>query len=153
MVWGDSAPHAASAARTGQSLILNVGPVAAGSMFSSRHTLLFFLLLLSLAVIGDAQLSTNASTKPSLRVGDYADGLANGTALPLYTLVWRAVGSSFVNPAGVNQTFATDANNAFLAANLPHPMTYTVANIRNAAVFSTSRKVSGVLGRLWLQTV
>ena len=120
-------------------------------MSSSRRCVLLLLLLFCSAVVGDAQLSGNASTKPSLKVGDYADGLANGTALPLYTLVWRAVGSSFSDPAGVNQTFATDANNAFLAANLPHPMTYTVANIRNAAVFSTSRKVSGVLGRLYLQ--
>ena len=102
------------------------------------------LLLLSLAGYGAAQVLGNASTKASLRVGDYADELSNGTALPLYTLIWRAVGSSFFSSDGVNQTFATDANNAFLAAN--HTMTYTVANIRNTAVINTTRKANGTAG-------
>lgn len=104
----------------------------------------FVLLLLSLATYGAAQVLGNASTRSSLRVGDYADELSNGTALPLYTLVWRAVGRSFLSPDGINQTFAIDANNAFLAAN--HTMTYTVANIRNTAVVNTTRKAYGAAG-------
>ena len=110
-----------------------------------RHVVV--LALFSLAGLGEAQLSSNASTRSSLRVSDYADQFPSGTALPLYNLVWRAVGSSFVNPDGVNQTFVTDANNAFLATD--HPMTNTVANIRNASVIKTTRKVNGVPGRLF----
>lgn len=107
-----------------------------------RHVLA--LSLLCLVGCSEAQLVVTASTEASLKVGDYADQLSDGTALPLYILVWRAVGTSFSDPSGVNQTFATDANNAFLAAN--HSMTYTVANIRNAAVLNTTRKINGTAG-------
>ncbi|DBB04569.1 hypothetical protein WJX77_008736 [Trebouxia sp. C0004] len=96
-----------------------------------------------LTVVDGAQSAASGNLSTSLRVGDYAAGqLSNGTALPLYTLLWRAVGSAFSsNTAAVNQTFAQNANTAFLQA--PHTMTYTVVNIRNAAASNTTRKVNG----------
>lgn len=100
-----------------------------------------------LTVVDGAQSAASGNQSTSLRVGDYAAGqLSNGTALPLYTLLWRADGSAFSsNTTAVNQTFAQNANTAFLQA--PHTMTYTVVNIRNAAASNTTRKVNGAAGR------
>ncbi|DBA72727.1 TPA: hypothetical protein ACH3X2_010123 [Trebouxia sp. C0005] len=96
-----------------------------------------------LTVVNTVQSAASGNQSTSLRVGDYAAGqLSNGTALPLYTLLWRAIGSAFSsNTTAVNQTFAQNANTAFLQA--PHTMTYTVVNIRNAAASNTTRKVNG----------
>ena len=100
-----------------------------------------------LTVVNGAQSAASGNQSTSLRVGDYAAGLlSNGTALPLYTLLWRAIGSAFSsNTTAVNQTFAQNANTAFLQA--PHTMAYTVVNIRNAAASNTTIKVNGAAGR------
>ena len=91
---------------------------------------------------------TSGTSPPSLRGGDYttAEQLSNETALPLYTLLWRAVGSSFAGEsASLNMSFIEDANTAFLAA--PHTMTYTVVNLRpTGAASTTTRKLNGVKG-------
>ena len=92
------------------------------------HVFVPMVVLTSLAVGSRAQVQSNLSGLSGLRVGDYTDQLSNGTSLPLYTLIWRAIGRSFFDPNIVNQTFATDANTAFLEAR--HSMTYTVANIK-----------------------
>ncbi len=114
-----------------------------------------YLLLVALLVAlfsGSAQaqaLGNTSAGSSDLRVGDYttSDQLSNGTALPLYTLVWRAVGSSFSSDSvAVNQTFAQNANTAFLTA--PHSTVYTVVNIRNAAESNTTRKLNGTTGLL-----
>ncbi len=116
--------------------------------FGKMHRRCFFLAAICLlTVVHGAQSAASGNQSTSLRVGDYAAGqLSNGTALPLYTLLWRAVGSAFSsNTTAVNQTFAQNANTAFLQA--PHTMTYTVVNIRNAAASNTTRKVNGAEGR------
>ena len=103
------------------------------------------VVLTSLAVGSRAQLKSNASGLPGLRVGDYTDQLSNGKSLPLYTLIWRAIGRPFFDPNIVNQTFATDANTAFLEAR--HSMTYTVANINwSVFIINTSRSLNGNIG-------
>lgn len=112
------------------------------------HRRCFLLAAVCLFTFVDgAQCAASGNLSTSLRVGDYAAGrLSNGTALPLYTLLWRAVGSAFSSSTTtVNQTFAQNANTAFLQA--PHTMTYTVVNIRNAAASNTTRKVNGAAGR------
>ena len=99
----------------------------------------------SLAGGSRAQFVSNVSGLPSLRVGDYTDQLSNGTSLPLYTLIWRAIGRPFSDPNIVNQTFATDANAAFLDAR--HSMIYTVANIKwSVFIINTTRTLNGVAG-------
>jgi len=116
--------------------------------FGKMHRRCFLLAAVCLLTVVDrAQSAASGNQSTSLRVGDYAAGqLSNGTALPLYTLLWRAVGSAFSsNTTAVNQTFAQNANTAFLQA--PHTMTYTVVNIRNAAASNTTRKVNGAEGR------
>lgn len=110
------------------------------------HVIVPMVVLASLAGDSRAQLQSNRSGLPSLRVGDYTDQLSNGTSLPLYTLIWRAVGRSFYDPITVNQTLATDANTAFLEAR--HTMTYTVANIKwNVFIINTTRTLNGNTGR------
>lgn len=116
--------------------------------FGKMHRRCFLLAAVCLLnVVDRAQSAASGNQSTSLRVGDYAAGqLSNGTALPLCTLLWRAVGSAFSsNTTAVNQTFAQNANTAFLQA--PHTMTYTVVNIRNAAASNTTRKVNGAKGR------
>ena len=110
------------------------------------HVLVPMVVLTSLAGGSRAQLQSNRSGLPSLTVGDYTDQLSNGTSLPLYTLIWRAVGRSFYDPVTVNQTLATDANTAFLEAR--HTTTYTVANIkRSVIIINTTRTLDGNIGR------
>lgn len=103
------------------------------------------LVLTSLEAGSRAQLQSNLSGLPGLRVGDYTDQLSNGTSMPLYTLIWRAIGRPFFAPTIVNQTFATDANTAFLEAR--HSMTYTVANIKwSVFIINTTRTLNGNTG-------
>lgn len=103
------------------------------------------VVLTSLAGGSRAQVQTNLSGLPGLRVGDYTDRLSNGTSLPLYTLIWRAIGRPFFDGSIVNQTFATDANAAFLDAR--HSMTYTVANIKwSVFIINTTRTLNGKAG-------
>lgn len=110
------------------------------------HVRLLLVVLASSTVSSQAQLGNNLSTVHGIRVGDYTDQLANGTSLPLYTLIWRAVGSSFADPSSVNQTFETQANNAFLKDR--DTMKYTVANIKwNTVIINTTRTVNGASGR------
>ena len=113
-----------------------------------HHPLLTALSIFVLVGSPQTLASSNTSTTgASLRVGDYTTGdqLSNGTALPLYTLVWRAVGNSFSSSSvATNQTFAKNANTAFLDA--PHTMTYTIINIQNAAASNTTRKLNGDIG-------
>ena len=113
-----------------------------------HHPLLTALSIFVLVGSPQTLASSNTSTTgASLRVGDYTTGdqLSNGTALPLYTLVWRAVGNSFSSGSvATNQSFAKNANTAFLDA--PHTMTYTIINIQNAAASNTTRKLNGDIG-------
>ena len=112
----------------------------------NKLSLLLATCVLVLAGLTQAQ-NSNSTNSASLRVGDYAttDQLTNGTALPLWSLVWRAVGSSFAtSSAPLNATFDQDANSAFLEAQ--HSMVYTVVNIRNAASANTTRKLDGRQG-------
>lgn len=113
---------------------------------SSMHKCCSLALLLVLSFVSSACGQTSGNATASLKVGDYAAGqLTNGSALPLYTLLWRAVGSTFSGDSlALNQTFAQDANTAFLEA--PHTMAYTVVNLRNAAAANTTRRLNGVAG-------
>ena len=113
---------------------------------SSMHKCCSLALLLVLSFVSSACGQASGNTTASLKVGDYSAGqLTNGTALPLYTLLWRAVGSSFSgNNLALNQTFSENANTAFLQA--PHTMAYTVVNLRNAVAANTTRRLNGVTG-------
>lgn len=110
------------------------------------HILVLLLMLAVLTVSSQAQPGSNLSTVHGIRVGDYTDQLSSGTSLPLYTLIWRAVGSSFSVPGSVNQSLETQANTAFLEPR--HSMTYTVANIKwNTVIINTTRTVNDDSGR------
>ena len=123
--------------------------LAVGTNCSIMSRGLLLTLAISIVVFaGSTQAqSSNSTNGPSLRVGDYTTSgqLTNGSALALWTLVWRAVGSSFAtNTIPLNPSFDQDANSAFLAA--PHTMVYTVLNIRNAAANNITRKLDGRQG-------